>query len=188
MPLAWALVNLSNTYRFLGEIDKSAAAATESLTQFEGALGPNHFSTIHALASIAYAKAAKGERDAETFIRRGIANQASLPADNYERAVGLNYLGFVLMQKGELREARQVLEQALAVRRKTFAAPNWRIAETAGWLGETLARAGASEEALRLLRESVDTFETLYGVENSRTLEARARLARYDQRTRAKTH
>ncbi len=48
MPLAWALVNLSNTYRFLGEIDKSLAAATESLTQFEGALGPNHFSTIHA--------------------------------------------------------------------------------------------------------------------------------------------
>ena len=79
MPLAWALVNLSNTYRFLGDIDKSLAAATESLAQFEGALGPNHFSTIHALASIAYAKAVKGEPDAEAFIRRGIANQASLP-------------------------------------------------------------------------------------------------------------
>ena len=61
MPLAWALVNLSNTYRFLGETDKSLAAATESLAQFEGALGANHFSTIHPLASIAYAKSAKGD-------------------------------------------------------------------------------------------------------------------------------
>ncbi len=142
MPLAWALVNLSNAYRFMGEIDKSLAAATESLAQFEGALGPNHFSTIHALASIAYAKAVRGDDDAETFIRRGIANQASLPPDNYERAVGLNFLGVVLMHEGHLAEARAALSQALEVRRRTFTAPNWRIAETAGWLGETLARDG----------------------------------------------
>ena len=69
MPLAWALVNLSNAYRFLGEIDKSLAAATESLAQFEGALGANHFATIHPLASIAYAKAVRGDADAEAFIR-----------------------------------------------------------------------------------------------------------------------
>ena len=45
-----------------------------------------------------------------------------------------------------------------SVRRRTFAAPNWRIAETAGWLGETLAREGRRAEALPLLQESADTF------------------------------
>ena len=138
-PLAWALVNLSNTYRFLGENEKSLAAATESLAQFEGSLGANHFSTIHPLALIAYAKALRGDADAESFIRRGIANQASLPADNYERAVGLSFLGFVLRQSRQLPQAREALERALDVRRRSFAAPNWRIAETAGWLGEVLA-------------------------------------------------
>jgi serine/threonine-protein kinase len=179
MPLGWALVNLSNTYRFLGDIDRSLTAATESLAQFEAALGPTHFSTIHALASIAYAKAVKGDADAEAFIRRGIANQASLPPDNYERAVGLNFLGAVLLHQRRLPEARAALAQALEVRRRTFQAPNWRIAETAGWLGEVLALEGRRAEAEALLDESLDAFTALYGPDNPRTLDARRRRARH---------
>jgi tetratricopeptide (TPR) repeat protein/tRNA A-37 threonylcarbamoyl transferase component Bud32 len=181
MPLGWALVNLSNTYRFLGENEKSLAAATESLAQFEGSLGANHFSTIHPLASIAYAKAVRGDPDAEAYIRRGIANQAALPADNYERAVGLNYLGFVLLQSRHLPQARVALERALEVRRRSFATPNWRIAETAGWLGEVLARQGHTADAMPLLRESVETFHTLYGTDNPRTVDARQRLMRVEK-------
>ena len=178
ITLAWALVNLSNTYRFLGDADKSLAAATESLAQFEGSLGATHFSTIHPLALIAYAKAVRGDADAESFIQRGIANQSSLPADNYERAVGLNFLGFVLLQERRLEPAREALTRALEVRRRSFAAPNWRIAETAGWLGEVLAQQARPAEALLLLRESVDTFQTLYGPNNPRTIDAQQRLAR----------
>ena len=178
ITLAWALVNLSNTYRFLGELDKSLAAATESLVQFEGSLGPTHFSTIHPLALIAYAKAGRGDADAEAFIRRGIANQSSLPADNYERAVGLNFLGFVLLQTRQLPQAREALERALDVRRRSYAAPNWRIAETAGWLGEVLVQQGHPAEALPLLGESLETFQTLYGPDNPRTSDARQRLTR----------
>jgi eukaryotic-like serine/threonine-protein kinase len=178
MSLGWVLVNLANVYRFQGEIDKSLAAATESLAQFEGALGPTHVSTIHPLAAIAYAKAAKGEPDAESFIRRGLANQTSLPDDHYERAVGLNYLGFVLMKAGRLTEARDALERALAIRRRVFPSPNWRISETASWLGEVLALQGLRDPARVLLEESASTFAALYGDENQRTREARERLAR----------
>lgn len=178
ITLAWALVNLSNTYRFLGDMDKSLAAATESLAQFEGSLGASHFSTIHPLALIAYAKAVRGDADAEAFIQRGIANQSSLPADNYERAVGLNFLGFVLLQERRLVPAREALTRALEVRRRSFVAPNWRIAETAGWLGEVLAQQARPAEALPLLRESVDAFQALYGPDNPRTIDARQRLAR----------
>jgi tetratricopeptide (TPR) repeat protein len=178
VPLGWALVNLANVYRFQGEVERSLAAATESLAQFEAALGPTHFSTIHPLAAIAYAKAARGDIDAESFIRRGLANQAALPEDHYERAVGLNYLGYVLMKAGRLTEARTALESALATRRRVFAAPNWRIAETAGWLGEVLALQGQRDQAMALLEESASTFATLYGPDNPRTADARARLER----------
>jgi serine/threonine-protein kinase len=177
VPLGWALVNLANVYRFQGDVDRSLAAATESLAQFEAALGPTHFSTIHPLAAIAYAKAARGDADAESFIRRGLANQAALPEDHYERAVGLNYLGYVLMKARRLTEARAALESALATRRRVFAAPNWRIAETAGWLGETLVLQGQRDAARALLEESAATFATLYGPDNVRTREARGRLA-----------
>lgn len=178
MPLAWALVNLSNTYRFLGRPDDSLAAAEESLRQFEGALGPSHYSTIHPLASMAFVKAQRGDADAEAVIRRGIANQASLPPGNFERAVGLSFLGYVLLQKNDLAGARAALSDALAMRRAAFTAPNWRIAETAGWLGEVLAREHRVEEARSLLHESLDTFQALYGADNPRTADARDRLAR----------
>ncbi len=179
VPLAWALVNLSNVYRYQGDLDRSLAAATESLAQFEGALGVNHYSTIHALASVAYAKALQGDTaGAETAIRRGIANQASLAADHYERAVGMNFLGVVLLHAGRLGEARDALGQALAVRRRVFSAPNWRIAETAGWLGETMTRQGQRAAGRTLLEESAAMFEALYGPSNARTVEARERLAR----------
>ena len=99
--------------------------------------------------------------------------QAPLPPDNYERAVGLTFLGFVLMKKHDLVEARGALERALALRRSAFKSPNWRIGETAGWLGEVLAMQGDRKAARPLLEESLATFTTLYGPQNPRTLDAR---------------
>lgn len=179
LPLGWALVNLANTYRFMGRTDDVLRVAAEAYERMREALGDGHFSLIHSLAFIAYAKAIRGEADAEAVIRRGLAVQAQLPDDHYERAVGLTFLGFVLMKNQKLPEARQALEEALRLRRAAFAAPNWRIAETAGFLGETLALAGSRDQALALLDESVGTFTTLYGPDNPRTLEAVARRRQY---------
>jgi serine/threonine-protein kinase len=178
MPLAWALVNLANTYRFLGRTDDMLRAAEESYEQFKGALGENHYSTMHALVFIAYGKALRGDRDALSVVERAIANQAQLPADHYERGVSLTFLGAVLMHERRLPEARRALEQALAIRQKSFKDPNWRIAETEGWLGEVLALQGEHSRAVPLLERSAVTFETLYGPTNPRTLDARARLER----------
>ena len=178
MPLAWALVNLANTYRFLGRHDDMLRAAEESYEQFKGALGETHYSTMHAQIFIAYVKALRGEPDAEAVARRAIAVQARLPPDHYERAVSLSFLGFVLMQKGQVAEARRALEAALAIRRKTFSDPNWRIAETEGWLGEALARQGERERGTRLLEASLATFTRLYGADNPRSVDARLRLER----------
>ncbi len=178
MPMAWALVNLANAYRFLGRNDDVLRSAQESYTHFAGALGEGHFSSVHPLAFIAYAKAMRGEVDAEAIARKAVAVQASLPEDNYERAVGLTFLGFVLMKQHQLVEARQALQRALDLRRQAFKAPNWRIAETAGWLGETLALEGSIDRARPLLEESLSMFAALYGPDNSRSLDARARLER----------
>jgi tetratricopeptide (TPR) repeat protein len=182
MPRAWALVNLANAYRFLGRNDEVLRTAEESYEQFKGALGEGHYSTVHPLAFIAYAKALRGDPDAEAVARKAVAVQASLPGDHYERAVGLSFLGFVLMHeqnRGGLPEARAVLERALELRRKAFAAPNWRIAETAGWLGEAIARQGDRAAGRPLLEESAAMFTTLYGTDNPRAVDALARLARW---------
>ena len=186
MPLAWALVNLANTYRFLGEIDKSLAAATESLAQFEGALGANHFSTIHPLASIAYAKAVRGDPDAEAFDRRGIANQASLPADNYERAVGLNFLGFVLLQTRGARQARRGARTGARrcgggrLRRPTGESPK----PPAG-SARCCARRARGPLDRALLRESVDDVPDALRPGNARNGRCAARLVRVEPAARS---
>ena len=108
-------------------------------------------------------------------MRRGVAVQATLAEGHYERAVGLTHMGFVLMHRGKLEEAVKALREALALRRKAFAAPNWRIAETEGFLGEALARMGCRTEARPLLESSTATLERMYGPGNARSQEARRR-------------
>jgi serine/threonine-protein kinase len=177
IPVGWSLVNLANTYRFLGDVDRLAINARDGYDHLRATLGESHYSLVHPLALMAYAKAMRGEADADEIARRAIAVQEQLPSDHYERAVGLTFLGVVLMQQGRLTDARQALERALALRRAGFKAPNWRIAETAGYLGAVLARMGNRSAAEPLLDESLETFTKLYGSSNPRTLEAATRRA-----------
>jgi serine/threonine-protein kinase len=178
LSLAWGLVNLANAYRFLGRHDDMLRTAREGADRMREALGDQHFSMVHPLSFIAYGLAITGQPGAVEMAQQAVAVQASLPPDHYERAVGLTFLGFALMQHGDLSAAERALTDALALRRARFEAPNWRIAETAGFLGEALARSGALERARPLLDESVKTFTALYGPGNPRTLDAQARQDR----------
>ena len=72
----------------------------------------------------------------------------------------------------------QPLDEALRLRRKQFTAPNWRIAETAGWLGEVYALRGERARARPLLQESLEAFIALYGPDNPRTRDAQSRWER----------
>jgi serine/threonine-protein kinase len=176
--LGWALVNLTNTYRFMGQTDQMDRVATEAYDRMRESLGDSHFSLVHPLTNLGYLKAIRGEPDAEATVRKAVDVQAQLPADHYERSVGLTFLGFVLMHERKLPEAERALDEALRQRRKHFTAPHWRIAETAGWLGEVCALRGDHARARALLQESLDTFTTLYGPDNPRTRDAQARWDR----------
>ncbi|MFN7931717.1 MAG: serine/threonine-protein kinase [Bryobacteraceae bacterium] len=180
VPLAWTLANLGLIYLWTGKHDAAQRNAAESLKVFEATLGKEHPATIHPIATLAHSMALQSGRDAEALMRRGVAVQAAaLGEGHYERAVGLTHLGFVLMQIGKPGEAVQVLRDALALRKKTFQAPNWRLAETEGFLGEALARTGQAGEARPLLERSAAGFEQVYGAANPRTQDARQRLERW---------
>lgn len=153
--------------------DWSTSNAGNSIKRSSNWNDPRRF-----LAAPAVTPRCRGVGAAEATARKAVAVQSQLPADNIERAVGLTFLGFVLMKQHQLVEARQVLERALELRRPAFTPPNWRIAETAGWLGETLALQGARDRARPLLEESLSTFTTLYGDANPRTTDARLRIER----------
>jgi hypothetical protein len=123
VALGWSLVNLAIAYRFLGQTDEVFRIATEAYDRMREALGEGHYSPVHALTLLGYVKAIRGEPDAEATARK-VAVQAQLPADHYERAVGLTFLGFVLMHEHKLAEAQRVLEEVLRLRRNQFSSPN----------------------------------------------------------------
>lgn len=175
VALAWTLTNLGLIYLWTGQLDAAHRNASEALRLFEATLGKDSPATVHPIMTMADAMALRGDPGAEVLMRRGVAVQATLAEGHYERAVGLTHLGFVLMHGGKLEEAVKVLREALALRRKAFAAPNWRIAETEGFLGEALARMGRRAEALPLLEASAATLEEMYGADNARAREARRR-------------
>jgi serine/threonine-protein kinase len=168
--IMWTLVNQASIYRFLDQPEPMLALSMEAQTIFERTMGKDHPSLIHSLASRAWALARLGRPGAEELIRQGVAIQdRRLPEGHFERAVGLHFLGYVLLKNGQLEEAERVVREALEIRRRSFQQPNWRIAETAGLLGEMLAARGRPDQALPLLTESRDTFLTLYGPGNART-------------------
>jgi tetratricopeptide (TPR) repeat protein len=128
----------------------------------------------------AWAAARLQEPDAEVWARRALGIQRDkLPEGHGEQAVGLTWLGFVLLQQGELAEARPLLERALEIRRATAPTQDWRTHAAAGFLGEVLLRQGETERGLALLRQAVDALTAQFGAANVRTQEARRRLERW---------
>jgi tetratricopeptide (TPR) repeat protein len=179
-PLAWALTNLANVYRILGDHAAALDAAQEAYGQFAATLGESNHQIVNAAVHVAGAKAMLGDpSSAIVVLEKAIVVQRELPPEHIERALVKHFLGLVLLRQGRLQEAREATSFALRIRRKVFPAPNWRIAETAGQLGEILARMGERESARELLTESANTFARIYGANSIRARAAAERLQQF---------
>jgi tetratricopeptide (TPR) repeat protein len=64
---------------------------------------------------------------------------------------GMASLGEALLQAGEAREARTILEETLALRRKIVPAGHWAIADTESRLGEALVATGEPDKGRELM-------------------------------------
>ena len=177
----WALTNLASVYRMMGAAEKAEPVAASALGKFEAAFGTDSPRLVNPAFLLAWAMAERGRAvDAERLLRRTMQFQKALPPEHFERSLAAHFLGLVLLRQGRLAEARKESEFALAVRRKVFRGPNWRIAETAGLLGEILVRLGENEAGGRLLAESAADFESVFGPGNFRAREAKERLRRWN--------
>lgn len=178
--LGWASLNLAVAGRILDEPALVRASALESISAFREASGPDSPPEAQALTQLAWAKVRLSEADAESTARKALAIQtARLPKDHNELAVGLTWLGYVLLEKGKLAEARLLLDQAVSVRKRTFPSQDWRTSPAAGFLGEAMVRLGEKASGEVLLRECRDALRKQFGDLNPRTRDAQARLDRW---------
>jgi tetratricopeptide (TPR) repeat protein len=92
-------------------------------------------------------------------------------------ALAAHNLGSLLLERGELEEARTFIDRALELRRAYLPEGHARILASLNMLGLVYQRQGRAEESLPLFRELLEHSENALGARHERTLATRLNLA-----------
>jgi tetratricopeptide (TPR) repeat protein len=117
------------------------------------------------------ASAAELLGEAETRIGEGLSAEPSVQARLQET------IGRIYMNMGDHDQARRVLEESLAIRRRELGPDHPEVAESLQTLGILLGIMGDSEAAIVSLREALDVTEATFGPDHPRTAEVMNALA-----------
>jgi serine/threonine protein kinase/tetratricopeptide (TPR) repeat protein len=94
--------------------------------------------------------------DAESHLRKSLElRRTLLPPAHRLVGIGLNYLAFVLQDKGELTEAERLLREALEITRKTVSPDDRELATALNNVASLLQDQGRHDEAEPLVREAL---------------------------------
>jgi tetratricopeptide (TPR) repeat protein len=89
---------------------------------------------------------------------------------------GLASLGEALLRAGEPREARTILEETLALRRKIVPQGHWAIADAESRLGAALVATGEEDKGRELMTRGLEALQASRPAGDGFTLAAQARL------------
>jgi tetratricopeptide (TPR) repeat protein len=130
-------------------------------------------------------KLVSGDAAGATSTLRNATEQLR-PQDNPGRlAEGLASLGEALLRAGDVTEARTVLEENLALRRKIVPAGHWGIADAESRLGEALVATGETEKGRELMKRGFEALQASRPPGDAFTRAAQARLESADRRSSA---
>jgi serine/threonine-protein kinase len=163
LGLATSLADLSSVLYELAEYEAAESAARESREIRSRLLGDDAVETARSVSNIASTLSARGLYDeAEPLFREVLAIDRAA-GDTAEVATDLSNLGLLLQNMNRNDESREMLEEALRLRRGLYGGDHTLVAIAAHNLAETLKSQGDYEEADPLLREVVDMRVRLLG-------------------------
>jgi len=136
----------------------------EALLLFDEALNlrQKHFGEVHPqVAETQRAKASwlaltQRYQEAEALARKAVASYGAHPDQGLELAAAREQLSMILQRVGKGEEARRLVEQALAARRRIYGNDHPLIAAGLEILGESMRGEGRLEEAVALQRQSLE--------------------------------
>ena len=82
----------------------------------------------------------------------------------------LNNLGLILRDLGQLPEAREQLERALAISEATFGPQNPEVGKNVNNLGRVLEKLGDGDKARNCYARALEIFHNYYGEDHPHTL------------------
>ncbi len=154
------LNNLANLYVALGDFDQAAELLEKAITLQEGALGKDHLQIAPTLSSLALVAHSRGEIDrAEEINRRAckmLENAPNLIVGIMAYPQCLANLGFVLQSKGELMQAKELVEKSIEIQRRVLGASHPRISLTLTGLGQIQQAMGDLEGATQTFKTAIE--------------------------------
>ncbi len=176
---AQSLARLGGVTGDLGRYDEAIEHLQRALSILRRAQPPDGLAIARALRTLAFAQHQAGKDYAEaerTYLDAIEAAQAAGAAGDAERARSMAGLGFVLRFTGKLAQARSWLEQALALRIRTFGDTHPETIESINSLGGLLLRESRHVEAIAQLERALPLARTVYGDGHLRTAYIAANL------------
>ena len=175
-----ALGNLGNAYLRLGQLDRAEPLLRESIAGTETQFGADNDQLRAPLNQLGELERARGRLPEATALhRRALAIQLKSVGPDSPSVAGTRYqLALDLADAagaGDLAEARTLLDQAIAIQRKTDA-DHPRLDDMLLASGRVARAQGDAERSRRELAEAAERLEKHRGAADARTLEARREL------------
>ncbi|HTV01548.1 MAG TPA: tetratricopeptide repeat protein, partial [Luteitalea sp.] len=156
VPLAEALVQLSEAARHTDATDEAERALNRALALQRAAYGPAHGTVAKTLHNLALVRHDQGKYDdAEVLHRQAISLRRALAPQGDEVLSSLSGLAQTLRSQSRYAEAEAVYREVLTARRARLPAHHPSVIGTQRQLAQVLNYQDRNDEAERLFRESL---------------------------------
>jgi tetratricopeptide (TPR) repeat protein len=161
-------VHLAQIYRGRGDFDEAQAFLKEALAIFEDALRETEPERLQALKGMVLK--ARLNEDTTPYLQSIIeAEKSNFGPSHPKVARSLRYLAMYLESKGNYVEAKDTLEQALAILQKNFGSDHPDVLLTMQKLAGLYDAMGKHEEAVQVSKRILEIQEAKYGHNHSTT-------------------
>ncbi|MBK9261634.1 MAG: CHAT domain-containing protein [Polyangiaceae bacterium] len=150
------LNNLSNLHIARGELDKAAELLERALRIQEGLLGKEHMQIAPTLSNLAVVAHHRGDLErAEEIDRRACGMIETAAPNSFSYAQCIANLGYVLQSKGELTQAKELIEKSIKIQRGALGESHPRISLTRTALGHVHQSMGDIAAAVNIYDEAI---------------------------------
>jgi tetratricopeptide (TPR) repeat protein len=166
--LADSLTLLARILTEVVEFERAQTTAEEALAISEVTYGPAHPRVARILDTLGLAVWHKDDERAEALHRRALAiRRQALTSPHPETADSLGHLGTVLRDRGQLIEARELLEEAVAMLAEMHSPDHHRVGEFEGILATVVAVIDGPAAARSLAEGAVEKVAAGLGADHN---------------------
>ncbi|MEZ4585256.1 MAG: serine/threonine-protein kinase [Gemmatimonadales bacterium] len=161
------LTTIGSAYIKIGQADSARPVLERALTLQQRTLGADHPDVAMTLLHLGELQYEAGSYDSSyTLLDKAVAMQARTDAPPLERALGLNNLGWITYERGDLPRADSLYRVALALRLSAVDSVSEPVAESQNNLAVVQAALGNLETADSLYRSAIAIRERVLGPDN----------------------